>query len=358
MNRTPLYDFHLRHGAKMVAFHGWEMPIHYGSLLEEHHAVRQHSGLFDVSHMTVVDISGEDAERYLQYLLANNIAKLTTPGKALYSAMLNYQGGVIDDLICYRRDKGFRLVVNSATRQRDLAWMTQHAGEANLGLQERPDLAMLAVQGPVALQQVAQVLPEYDTELAVLKPFHTLETEHHMIARTGYTGEDGVEIVLPLEAAADLAQALVEAGARPCGLGARDTLRLEAGMNLYGSDMDEHVSPLACGMAWTIDWTEPRDFIGRGALERLREAGDQPQQVGLILEGRGVMRAGQTVLLDDGQTGLITSGTFSPTLQKSIAFARIPRGQSGQCHVDVRGKSQPARIVKLPFVRQGQPVVE
>ncbi|WLD58959.1 glycine cleavage system aminomethyltransferase GcvT [Salinispirillum sp. LH 10-3-1] len=358
MNRTPLYDFHLRNGAKMVAFHGWEMPIHYGSQLDEHQAVRQSSGLFDVSHMTVVDISGEDAERYLQRLLANDVAKLTVTGKALYSAMLNDDGGVIDDLICYRRDKGYRLVVNSATRKRDLAWMTEQAGDANLGLQERPDLAMIAVQGPVAIQQVAQALPQYDTELAVLKPFHALESDTHFIARTGYTGEDGVEIILPLDAVEALAQELVEAGAKPCGLGARDTLRLEAGMNLYGSDMDEQVSPLSCGMAWTLDWSDQRDFIGRAALERLREAGDQPQQAGLILEGRGIMRAGQTVHFPDGQHGIITSGTFSPTLQKSIAFARIPRGQSGLCNVDVRGKALPARIVKLPFVRQGQPVVE
>ncbi|MFY0665298.1 MAG: glycine cleavage system aminomethyltransferase GcvT [Natronospirillum sp.] len=358
MNRTPLYDFHLQNGAKIVAFHGWEMPIHYGSQLDEHHAVRQSSGLFDVSHMTVVDISGDDAERFLRRLLANDVAKLTTTGKALYTAMLNEQGGVIDDLIVYRRDKGYRLVVNSATREKDLAWMTQQAADANLSLQERPDLAMIAVQGPVAIQQVAQVLPQYDTELAVLKPFNALESDSHFIARTGYTGEDGVEIILPNEDAAALAQQLVDAGARPCGLGARDTLRLEAGMNLYGSDMDDQVSPLACGMAWTIDWSEPRDFIGRAALERLREAGDQPRQVGLILEERGIMRAGQTVHFADGQTGIITSGTFSPTLEKSIAFARVPRGQSGQCNVDVRGKALPARIVKLPFVRQGQPVVE
>lgn len=358
MNRTPLYDFHLRNGAKIVAFHGWEMPIHYGSQLDEHHAVRQSSGLFDVSHMTVVDISGDDAERFLQRLLTNDVAKLTTTGKALYTAMLNEQGGVIDDLIVYRRDKGYRLVVNSATRERDLAWMTKQAADANLSLQERLDLAMIAVQGPVAIQQVAQVLPQYDTELAVLKPFYALESDTHFIARTGYTGEDGVEVILPNEAAAELAQQLVDAGARPCGLGARDTLRLEVGMNLYGSDMDEQVSPLACGMAWTIDWSDSRDFVGRAALERLREAGDQPQQVGLILESRGIMRAGQTVHFSDGQIGIITSGTFSPTLEKSIAFARVPRGQSGQCNVDVRGKTLPARIVKLPFVRQGKPVVE
>lgn len=359
MQRTPLYEFHRDQGAKLVPFHGWEMPIHYGSQIAEHHAVRTAAGLFDVSHMTTIDLEGDDVTRFLRRLLANDVSRLETPGQALYSPMLNEAGGVIDDLICYRMPTGYRMVVNSATRQADLDWIEQQVANEDVQIRERTDLAMLAVQGPTARQTVAQIFPELDTELAILKPFQALEKDNYFIARTGYTGEDGVEILLPNEAADALARDLVSHDVQPCGLGARDTLRLEAGMNLYGTDMDATVSPLACGMGWTIDWRdENRDFIGKTAVAEQRKAGDLPRLVGLILQGRGVMRGGQTVSIDGDSVGVVTSGTFSPTLKQSIAFARVARHIGNECSVDIRGKLLPARIVKLPFVRHGQSLVE
>ncbi len=359
MRRTPLHEFHSEQGAKLVPFHGWEMPLHYGSQIAEHNAVRDGAGLFDVSHMTTLDLSGDDATPFLRRLLANDVARLESSGQALYSAMLNEAGGVIDDLICYRRDKGYRLVVNSATRDDDLAWIEQHSTGMDVQINERTDLAMLAVQGPKARQTVALVFPELDTDLAVLKPFEALESGALFIARTGYTGEDGVEILLPNEEAADLARELVAQEVQPCGLGARDTLRLEAGLNLYGTDMDTSVSPLACGMGWTIDWRDDqRDFIGRDSVEAQKANGDQPRQVGLVLNARGIMRGGQKVCFEGDEIGVITSGSFSPTLQCSIAIARIERHTGKSCEVDVRGRPLPARIVKLPFVRHGQSLLD
>ena len=298
--RTPLYDQHLAAGAKMVDFGGWDMPINYGSQLEEHHQVRRAVGMFDVSHMTVVDVNGSEAQAYLQYLLANDVARLKTPGKALYSGMLNEQGGVIDDLIVYLAGDGYRVVVNAATREKDLAWMSKQADSFAVNLTERSELAMIAVQGPQALELVKSVVSDDRAALiSDLKPFQGLPSGDWFIGRTGYTGEDGLEIMLPAEQAADFWQALLGAGCKPCGLGARDTLRLEAGMNLYGSDMDESISPLAANMAWTIAW-EPaeRDFIGRQALEAQKAAGDQPKLVGLVLEERAVLRGHQKVIVD------------------------------------------------------------
>lgn len=355
-HRTALYEQHLEAGAKMVDFGGWDMPIHYGSQIEEHHAVRQLSGMFDVSHMTVIDVAGTEGERYLRYLLANDVARLKTIGKALYSGLLNEQGGVLDDLIVYRLADGFRVIVNCATRDKDLAWMQQQAAGFQVSLNERDDLAMIAVQGPQARTQVAaQLGGDAAVLIAALKPFEGQPCADWFIARTGYTGEDGLEILLPNEQAAAFWQCLVKAGVKPCGLGARDTLRLEAGMNLYGADMDEHVSPLAANMGWTIAW-EPaeRDFIGRAALEAQRAAGDQPKLVGLVMETRGVMRGHQKVTTPDGGEGEITSGTFSPTLGYSIALARVPATIGDIATVDMRGKPVQVRVVRPPFVRHGK----
>ena len=358
--RTPLYDQHLAAGAKMVDFGGWDMPINYGSQLEEHHQVRRTVGMFDVSHMTVVDVAGSEAQAYLQYLLANDVARLKAPGKALYSGMLNEQGGVIDDLIVYLASDGYRVVVNAATREKDLAWMNLQAESFAVKLTERAELAMIAVQGPQALELVKSVVNDDRAALiSDLKPFQGLASGDWFIGRTGYTGEDGLEIMLPAEQSADFWQTLLAAGCKPCGLGARDTLRLEAGMNLYGADMDESISPLAANMAWTIAW-EPaeRDFIGRQALEAQKAAGDQPKLVGLVLEERAVLRGHQKVIVDGVGEGEITSGTFSPTLGYSIALARVPRATGSRAKVEIRGKLLDVRVVKPCFVRNGQSVIE
>ncbi len=357
--RTPLYDQHLALGAKMVDFGGWDMPLHYGSQVEEHHQVRRDCGVFDVSHMTVVDVAGEQATAYLQRLLANDVARLKSAGRALYSAMLNERGGVIDDLIVYLTDWGYRLVVNASTRDKDLAWMqTQMAGFA-VEVNERPQLAMLAIQGPHARARTAELVSQARATLIhELKPFQGLAEGDWFIGRTGYTGEDGLEIILPAEQAPDFLSELVGAGIPPIGLGARDTLRLEAGLNLYGQDMTEEVSPLAANMGWTVAW-EPaeRDFVGRAALEQQRTRDDLPKLVGLVLEERGVLRAHQVVRVNGVGDGEITSGSFSPTLGKSIALARVPAGTAERAEVEIRGKWYPVRVVQPTFVRHGKVLV-
>lgn len=357
--RTPLYDQHLAFGAKMVDFGGWDMPLHYGSQVEEHHQVRRECGVFDVSHMTVVDIAGTDATAYLQRLLANDVARLTIQGKALYSGMLNEQGGVIDDLIVYLTEAGYRMVVNAATRDKDLAWLRAQAEGFEVQLDERADLAMLAVQGPQARARVAELVSAPRAHLIeALKPFQGLPEGEWFLARTGYTGEDGLEIMLPADEASSFFNDLVGAGIAPIGLGARDTLRLEAGMNLYGQDMTEDVSPLAANMGWTVAWDPAgRDFIGRTALQAQRQQADLPKLVGLVLEERGVLRAHQVVRVADVGDGEITSGSFSPTLGKSIALARVPAATADRAEVEIRGKWYPVRVVQPTFVRHGKILV-
>ena len=359
---TALYQKHLDAGAKIVDFAGWDMPINYGSQIEEHNQVRQHAGIFDVSHMTVVDIIGADAKGYLRQLLANDVARLDEPGRALYSAMLNESGGVIDDLIVYRMNQGFRLVVNCATRSKDLTWMSGQAAGFDVEIIERPGLAMLAVHGPEAIDRVCEVLPAEQAEsVRGLGNFRGVELpDDWFIARTGYTGEKGLELIFPDDEAPDLWDRLLAAGVKPIGLGARDTLRLEAGMNLYGHDMDESISPLAANMEKTIAWEpESRKFIGRDALSqhlKLVEQSELPELIGLVLESRGVLREGQKVVTERGE-GVITSGSFSPTLKHSIALARIPR-DSASCEVELRGTLTPVRKVKPNFVRFGKKVFE
>lgn len=355
---TVLHAKHLEAGAKMVDFFGWHMPINYGSQIEEHHAVRQDAGMFDVSHMTIVDVTGARTRDFLRFLLANDVAKLTVPGKALYTAMLNEAGGVIDDLIVYfLQEDYFRIVVNSATREKDLAWLNQHAPAFEVTVTERPELALIAVQGPNAKAKVATLL-DADQQAAVagMKPFFGVQSGDLFIATTGYTGEDGYEIAMPEAKAADFWQQLLEAGVKPAGLGARDTLRLEAGMNLYGQDMDETVSPLAANMGWTIAW-EPadRNFIGRAALEQQKAAGSD-KLVGLVMEQKGVLRHGQRVVVEGGE-GIITSGTFSPTLGFSIAMARVPATVGDSAEVDIRGKLVPVKVIKPAFVRMGKKLI-
>lgn len=360
-NKTALYDAHVAMGGKMVDFGGWDMPLHYGSQLDEHHKVRNDAGMFDVSHMTVVDVEGAGATDYLQKLLANDVAKLAgTPGKALYTGMLNDKGGVVDDLIVYFRDPGYRVVVNCATREKDLAWMNQQAKDFDVTLTERPHLAMVAIQGPQAIDKVKEVMGiDWTAAIEGLKVFHSVARGDWFVARTGYTGEDGLEIMLNNDDAPGFWQALADAGVAPCGLGARDTLRLEAGMNLYGHEMDDDTSPLQANMAWTIAWEpDSRDFIGRKALEAEKQAGVENKLVGLVLEERGVLRAGQSVVVDGSERrGIITSGTFSPTLGYSIAMARVPVEVGETAEVEIRNKLVPVRVVKPSFVRNGKPLV-
>lgn len=364
MKQTPLYQQHQACGARMVDFHGWMMPLHYGSQMDEHHAVRTDAGMFDVSHMTIVDLHGERTREFLRRLLANDVARLTQPGKALYSAMLNASGGVIDDLIVYfMSDDWFRLVVNSATREKDLAWIREHAQPFSVTIQVRDDLALIAVQGPNAQQKAQTLFSDAQRQVVSdMKPFFGVESDGFFIATTGYTGESGYEIALPGEQAAEFWQRLLLAGVKPAGLGARDTLRLEAGMNLYGQDMDEGVSPLAANMGWTISW-EPADrqFIGREALEHQREKGTE-KLVGLIMTEKGVLRNDLPVMFTDAQgnqqQGIITSGSFSPTLGCSIALARVPAGIGEQAIVQIRNREMPVNVTKPIFVRAGKPVAQ
>jgi aminomethyltransferase len=358
LKQTPLNALHRETGARMVDFGGWEMPVNYGSQIEEHHAVRTAAGLFDVSHMLVIDVEGADARAFLRRAAANDVAKLAAPGKALYACLLNDAGGVIDDLIVYFfRDDFFRVVVNASTADKDLAWLGSLAARwgSRVSLTPRRDLALIAVQGPRAREIVWRALPELEAASKPLAPFTAALVGETMVARTGYTGEDGFEIAFPAARAAGAWRALVAAGARPAGLGARDTLRLEAGMNLYGQDMDENVSPLDAGLAWTVVLDRERDFVGKAALAK----GAEHAFLGLVLlDAGGVFRAHQKVAAAGGE-GEITSGTFSPTLQKSIALARLPLlTRVGETvRVQVRDKSLAARVVKPPFVRHGKILV-
>ena len=354
--QTILNNIHRELGARMVDFGGWDMPVNYGSQIDEHHEVRNAVGMFDVSHMTVVDVSGQQAKPFLQYLLANDVAKLERQGKALYSCMLNEDAGIIDDLIVYfLDDENYRLVVNASTRDKDLAWIEQQAESFEVSIDERANLAMIAVQGPKARQKVCPILPErLGMSAAEIKPFSACWFGEWFVGRTGYTGEDGFEIMLPEDKALGFWQQLLEVGVKPCGLGARDTLRLEAGMNLYGQDMDETKNPLESGLAWTISWSPvERDFIGKAALETIKQQTNNDKFVGLLLEDKGVLRGHQQVVLEDGSIGEITSGGYSPTMERSIALARVPATIGEQCKIDIRGKLKNASVVKPCFVRQG-----
>jgi aminomethyltransferase len=352
--RTPLHEAHVATNARMVDFGGWEMPINYGSQIEEHHQVRKAAGMFDVSHMTVVDINGAQPRQFLSYLLANDIAKLKNPGQAFYSCMLNERGGVVDDLITYFIDETFfRVVVNAATHDRDMAWIKEQARPFDVVINERPELAMIAVQGPTARKAVLALLSSNDAASAAeLKPFRARQVNDMFIARTGYTGEDGFEISMAAGTAVEFWNRLLEAGVAPCGLGARDTLRLEAGMNLYGQDMDESVTPLESALGWTVALKDDRVFIGKQALLEQKAAGVENKLVGLVLMSRGVLRPGQRIVTEAGE-GVTTSGSFSPTLKKAIAFARVPRDAAQSCHVDIRGKLLECSIVRPPFARNG-----
>ena len=374
LQRTPFYQSHLDNNGKIVDFSGWELPIHYGSQIDEHEAVRTDAGMFDVSHMVITDIEGSQAKAWLQKLVANDVAKLKTVGKALYSGMLNEEGGIIDDLIVYlmnEEETQYRIVSNAATRDKDLANFNKVAEGFEVTLTERPELAILAIQGPNAVAKLKQAKPTWSETLEGLKPFvgadlTDIEANNWFVARTGYTGEDGVEVILPGDSAEEFYKLMLEHGIKPAGLGARDTLRMEAGMNLYGHDMDDTISPYECNMGWTLALKDDRDFVGRDALvakrQQAKDNGTAMKQVGLLLETRGVLREGMTVTINQGTdketTGIITSGTFSPSLKQSIAIARIPADitDEDKVQVDLRGKGKfvDVRVLKLPFVRNGE----
>jgi aminomethyltransferase len=355
MNKTPLNEMHRESGGRLVEFAGWELPLHFGSQLEEHHAVRRNAGIFDVSHMTILDLEGENGNAFLRTVLANDIDALERSGQAQYGCLLNEQAGIVDDLMVFRRGHHrFRLITNAATRDKVMAWLQKHIASFSATMTLRSDLAMLAVQGPRAKNLTDGCFPtELREKLPFLKPFELTELDEWFIATTGYTGEEGYEIVLPLAEAPGLWRKLVAAGVKPCGLGARDTLRLEAGLRLYGLDMDETVSPLESGLGWTVAWQpEERIFIGREALEAQRQRGDLRRFVGLVLEDPGVLRSGQRVIVPNLGEGRVTSGGYSPTLDCSIAFARIPPGQDEYCQVEIRGQMKKARIISPRFIKR------
>lgn len=357
--KTPLHATHLAYGAKMVDFHGWEMPLHYGSQINEHHYVRKDAGMFDVSHMTIVDVLGAGGRLFLRKLLTNDVDLLEHNGKALYSCMCNEHGGIVDDLIVYQRaSDNYRIVLNSATRENDLAWIRQKSEGFAVGLQERRELAILAIQGPNAIEKTLTILnPARIDAISTLTYYECVDVDQWFFARTGYTGEDGLEIILPQDAITPLWNDLIQAGVHPCGLAARDTLRLEAGMLLYGQDIDTTTSPLESGLAWNVKW-EPadRDFIGMGALVSQKQMGIQRKMVGLTLLGPGIMRHGQRVVSSHCNEGMITSGSFSPTLNKSIALARVPVNIGEEVMVDIRGKLIPAKVGKPRFVKLGKAI--
>lgn len=364
LRKTPLYEEHQKLGAKLVDFGGWALPVNYGSQVNEHHAVRQQAGLFDVSHMTVSDVTGLETIEFLSFLLANDIHKVSaTPGKALYSCMLNETGGVIDDLIVYAMsDTHCRLVTNAATNEKDMAWISQHAQNFDVQFSEKPELALLAVQGPEAIARCLPIVTNAFGEqggdtIRQLDRFQGAfldSTQQNFVGRTGYTGEDGLEFILAPETAVDLWQALITAEVAPCGLGARDTLRLEAGMSLYGNDLDEQHTPAESGIAWSVAHADDREFIGKDAVK----APARFAMVGLLLLDKGVLRGHQDVFLNDTKIGETTSGTYSPTLEQSIALARVEKHAQpaigDRVQIGVRNRMLNAEIVRFPFVKNGK----
>jgi aminomethyltransferase len=351
--RTVLNAIHREYGGRMVEFAGWELPLHFGSQLEEHRAVRREAGMFDVSHMSILDLEGPETFAFLRVLLANDIGRLKKPGQALYTCLLNEAGGILDDAIVFRRQhERFRLVSNASTREKVADWVAQRAAAYAVQIAPHPGLAIIAVQGPEARRKAHACLPpEVSESAARLASFECIEAGAWFISRTGYTGEDGYEIILPQEAAPDLWRTLATAGVQACGLGARDTLRLEAGLRLYGMDMDETVTPLESGLGWTVAFQPmERAFIGQAALEAQRRAGGLRRFVGLVLEDKGVLRHGQRVVVPEAGEGIVTSGIFSPTLNRSIAFARLPPGQYDYCLIDIRGHLKPARVTTPRFL--------
>ncbi len=346
LKRTALYEAHVRAGAKMTPFAGWTMPLNYGSQVAEHQSVRSAAGVFDVSHMTQAEVIGPEAEALLRYLLVGDVARLA-PGKGLYSLALDQSAGILDDLLVYRLPASFRIVFNAATRDTLAPWLQSHAAQFQADISICEGLAMLAIQGPDALALAAEATGQSCSDI---DSFGIAQFGQWLVARTGYTGEDGVELMLPAADARHLWQRLGELGVRYCGLGARDTLRLEAGLNLYGQDMSADTHPLESRLGWTVAWQpETRDFIGRKRLQEIADQGSARQLTGIELTGKGVMRPGAEVQTSGGP-GVVTSGSFSPSLGYSIGLARVPVGVDRQVRVIIRGAPKVASLVSPRFI--------
>lgn len=354
-NRTPLHDWHVAHGARMVDFADWDMPIQYTSIIDEHQAVRTGAGLFDISHMGRLTFAGPDALSLIQLVFSNNAATMKE-GQVRYGLVCNEQGGIRDDVLVYRWPDGYAMVVNASNREKIVAWLAQHKGARSVQVSDQTrQTCMVAVQGPRAIELCRGLT---GTDAGRLAYYHATTTTYRgkpcVVSRTGYTGEDGLEFILGASQALSLWEELVARGARPCGLGARDTLRLEAAMPLYGHELSEEIDPFQAGLSWAVKM-DKGEFIGREALgQRVRDL-SRRQRVGLELEGKRIAREGAAVVSDGKEVGRVTSGTFAPTLAKAIAMAYVDRDQGAAgtaCEVDVRGKAAPARVVPLPFYRR------
>lgn len=359
LRRTPLYDIHKSLGARLVPFAGWEMPVDYGSQLAEHSAVRESAGIFDVSHMGQVRFRRQRAIELLDKLVPGNVRRLLD-GQSLYTTLCTERGTVVDDLIVSRvsMNEAFA-VINAATSAKDIAWMRdwqKKLGYDDVELIDECDRwAMIALQGPKALGILEGLLP--DVEWRKTKPFtlYPIGTDL-IVSRTGYTGEDGAEILCLPDAAPGWWEKMQQAGARPCGLGSRDSLRLEMGYPLYGQDMDEDTSPLEAGLSWTVSWSKTPNYVGRAALEAEKAIGPRRQRIALVIDSRRPLRRGDLVFLGGERAGEITSGGFSPTLGSGIALALVDRSLARdrkEAEIEVRGSRIAARIVKLPFVTPG-----
>lgn len=351
--KTALHPLHLQTNAKMVDFFGWTMPLHYGSSIEEHKAVRSNAGCFDVSHMTILDVLGTGGRQFLRKLLTNDVDRISHAGEALYTTMCNEHGGIIDDLIVYKRSPdSYRLILNASTKDKDLAWLHAKSQGFAIGLHTRPDLSIIAIQGPQVFSQLSSILTSAQLDaISTLKRFECVEIEQSFFARTGYTGEDGLEIILPHDLALSLWQKCLQTGIHPCGLAARDSLRLEAGYMLYGQDMTESNTPLESGLSFTVKWDPlDRDFIGMGAL-LAKKNHLQHKMVGLTLKDKAIMRTNQRVIFKDLPDGIITSGGYSPTLDLSIAFARVPIAAQDKAEVEIRDKLFAVTIGNTRFIK-------
>jgi aminomethyltransferase len=355
--RTPLYDWHVAHQARMVPFGGWDMPVQYAGVIAEHKAVRTGAGLFDVSHMGRLSFAGPGAMDLIQKVWTNNAATMKD-GQVRYGLVCNESGGTLDDILVYRWPYGWAMVVNASNRDKIVGWLNQHRGTLDVQIQDQTlDTAMLAVQGPKAVALCAGM---FEADPARLKYYFATPTRYKgkqcVVSRTGYTGEDGLEIMVSKAQAVELADDLVTRGAVPCGLGARDTLRLEAGMPLYGHELNETINPVQAGLGWAVK-VDKGDFIGRDELTNaIDDAGKVPERIGLELEGKRAAREGCQILVGEkAPMGIVTSGSYAPTLDKSIAMGYVAAKVAfpgTSLLVDIRGSLTPARVVSLPFYKR------
>ena len=348
--RTPLYEWHKARGARFTPFAGWEMPVQYKSIVQEHNAVRKGVGIFDISHMGQVFAEGPEALPFLQKLCTNDIAKCA-PGKAMYSHLCDERGGVIDDIFVYCFDSArYLIVVNASTSEKDFSWMEKHKMSGVTLAHKSSELSMIAVQGPKAVSVLSKIFKPVPERHRIAE--ERFGTHPAFVCRTGYTGEDGCELIVPNEGIVELTEAVMEAGKdagiEPCGLGARDTLRLESGYLLYGNDVDEQHTPLEAGVGWVVKF-DKGDFIGRAALLRQKESGVSRKLTAFKLKERGIPRHGSKIFRDGEEIGAVTSGTFSPSLQAGIALGYVPSGAQGAFAIECLGKPVPAETVKLPF---------